>query len=66
MALPRFSAGQRVSLSHARAPLAPGSVYKIVRALPAEGRPVQYRVKSDGESFERIVDEARLEVISHD
>ena len=39
-------------------------VYRIVRALPAEGRPLQYRIKSGAESFERVVDASRIEVLA--
>ena len=63
MALELLAAGQRVSISgFGGAPV--GGVYRIVRALPMEGRPLQYRVKSDAESFDRVVDASRIEVLA--
>ncbi len=63
MALELLAAGQRVSISGFGGATAAG-VYRIVRALPSEGRPLQYRVKNDAESFERVVDASRLEVLA--
>jgi hypothetical protein len=63
MAHPLFGAGQRVSVAHAGRVSTPAGIYNIVRALPAERGPVQYRIKSDTEAFERIVDETRLEAV---
>ncbi|MES1159090.1 MAG: hypothetical protein ABUL42_04265 [Terricaulis silvestris] len=63
MAGPSFSAGQRVSVVRPQKPLAVGATYKVVGALPAEGQPVRYRVKSEGEPFERIIDASRLEAL---
>jgi len=59
MALELFAAGQRVSLASFGGGTS-RDVFRIVRALPAEGRPLQYRIKSDAESFERVVDASRL------
>lgn len=39
----------------------PGGMYRIVRALPLESGQQQYRVRNDSETFDRIVDESRLE-----
>lgn len=63
MALELLAAGQRVSISGFGGATTAG-VYRIVRALPSEGRPLQYRVKNDAESFERVVDASRLEVLA--
>ncbi len=60
MALPLFHVGQRVSVSASGRDALPG-VFRIVSAVPAEGSPQRYRIKSDTEPFERIVDESRLE-----
>jgi hypothetical protein len=66
MAIPLFSAGQRVSVMGKREVHAPGGIYKIIRALPSDGGPIRYRMKSEGETFERIVDEASLEHVQYD
>jgi hypothetical protein len=63
MAIALLAAGQRVSVSGFGASAMPG-VFRIVRALPADGRPQQYRIKSDTESFERVVDASRLEAMA--
>lgn len=65
MAQPKFSAGQRASVARGGVG-APSGVVSIVRALPREAGPQQYRVKGDGETFERIIDEARLEAVRYD
>lgn len=59
MALELLAAGQRVSLAGFGGGTS-RDVYRVVRALPTEGRPLQYRIKSDAESFERVVDASRL------
>jgi hypothetical protein len=66
MAGTKFAAGQRVALVGVRSfsAGAPRGVYRIVTALPKEGGPQQYRVRSDGEMHDRIVEEARLEAVS--
>lgn len=55
-----FHIGQRVSVMQSGRGATPGA-FKVVRALPPEGRGQQYRVKCDTEAFERIVDESRLQ-----
>lgn len=65
MALSKFSVGQRVSVSEMGRLTAPGGVYNIVRALPASPGPAQYRIKSDTEPFERIIDGGRLAAIDN-
>jgi hypothetical protein len=62
----RFAAGQRVSLVGPGSFGAPSRVYRIVTALPKESGPQQYRVRSDGEMHDRVVDEVRLEAVSHE
>jgi hypothetical protein len=37
-----------------------------VAALPLERGAQQYRVRNDGESFDRVLDESRLEAASTD
>ena len=61
MAHHRFKVGQLVDFSPAR-PGVPtsGHQYQIVRALPADGGELLYRVKSKGEAFERIAKESEL------
>jgi hypothetical protein len=66
MTAPLYSAGQRVNVLRTRLSQAPGGIYKIIRALPDDGRPTRYRVKSDGEAFERIIDETGLEGVRYD
>jgi hypothetical protein len=55
-----YHVGQCVRVAQAR-PLAISGSFKVVRVMPPEGRKQQYRVKSDTEAFERIVDECRME-----
>jgi hypothetical protein len=66
MADVKFAAGQRVSLVGARSfsASAASGVYRVVSALPKETGPQQYRVRSDGETHDRIVDEVRLEAVA--
>ena len=59
----RFSAGQRVIIARSKPPMDSDKVYQIVRQTPTEGRArTQYRIKSDSDAFERVVDEATLEL----
>ena len=63
----KFGEGQRVSILRSGAFAAPGGTYRVVRAMPLETGRQQYRVKNDGETFERIMDESRLEAaITHE
>lgn len=66
MADVKFAAGQRVSLIGARSfsASAPQGVYRVVVALPMEGSAQRYRVRNDGETHDRIVDEERLQAVS--
>lgn len=66
MARTKFGEGQRVSVIRSGAFSAPPGAYRIVAALPHDSGPQLYRVRNDGEAFERVLDEARLELISYD
>jgi hypothetical protein len=61
----KFSVGQRVSVTRGGFG-SPNGFLSIVSALPRDAGPQQYRVRADGENFERVVDEARLELVSYD
>jgi hypothetical protein len=57
----KFKVGQLVDFSPARPGVpTPGRQYMVVRQLPAEGGELLYRVKSAGETFERIAKESEL------
>ena len=64
MAQTKFSAGQRVSATRIGPVGAPNGVFRVVSVMPREGAHQQYRVRSEGENFDRIMDEARLEAVS--
>jgi len=59
----RYAVGDRVKLNGHRGSLqrADGA-YEVLARLPHEGGPLQYRVRSDEERYERIVIEEDLEV----
>lgn len=59
----KFGAGQRVAILRSGAFTAPSGSYRVVSALPLERGPQQYRVKNETESFDRIMDESRLEAV---
>lgn len=61
----KFAAGQHVSILRGPsfAASAPKGLYRIVAALPVEMGQRRYRVRSDGETHDRIVDEVRLEPV---
>ena len=65
MAQTKFSAGQRVLAARGGVGAPAGNV-SVVMALPKEAGPQQYRVRADGETFERVVEEGRLEAVSYD
>lgn len=59
----KFQVGQTVyynAPTFGRAP-APGN-FTVVKLLPSEGDEHQYRIKSNGEAFERVAKESQLEV----
>jgi len=66
MAQTKFSAGDRVAVTRSVGFSAPSGLYSVVVPLPRESGPQQYRVRSDGETFDRIVDEVRLEPARYD
>ena len=65
MAQTKFSAGQRASVVRSGIGGPTGTV-SIVTVLPKEAGPQRYRVRSDGETFERVIDETRLEAVTYD
>ncbi len=62
----KFGDGQRVSIVKSGAFSAPSGPCRVISALPLERGPQQYRVRSEAESFDRIIDEARLEALIYD
>lgn len=62
MAPTKFGAGQRVAVMRSNV----AGVYRIVSVLPRDSGPQQYRVRNDGETFDRIIDEGRLEAANYD
>jgi len=61
MAHHKFKVGQLVDYAPARPGMpTSGRQYEIVRQLPAEAGEFQYRVKSKGETFERMARESEL------
>ncbi len=65
MAQTKFSAGQRASVVRSGFG-GPAGFVSIVTVLPKEAGQQRYRVRSDGETFERVIDEARLEAVTYD
>lgn len=65
MAQTKFSAGARLRVTRGGVG-SPASTVSVVRALPREAGPQQYRVRADGENFERVIEESRLEAVSYD
>ncbi|MBC7768629.1 MAG: hypothetical protein H7124_07560 [Phycisphaerales bacterium] len=63
---PKFNEGQRVAVLRTSAAGAPNGVYRVITALPKEGGPRQYRVRSETENFDRVLSEVRLEAVSHE
>jgi hypothetical protein len=66
MPRPKFGAGQRVSIVRSGAFSAPSGTYSVVSVLPVERGPHQYRVRGDAETFDRVIDEVRLQAVQHD
>lgn len=65
MAQTKFSAGQRVLAARGGVG-APAGHFQIVSVLPRGAGSQQYRVRGETESFERVIDEVRLEAAAHD
>ena len=58
----QFKTGQLVRLAQGMtARLGPRTEFKVVRQLPEVGGEVQYRIKAERETFERVVVESALE-----
>lgn len=66
MALTKFSAGERAFVARGGNFGVPMGAVQIVNVLPRDAGPQRYRVRADGESFERVIDEARLEAPAHE
>jgi len=65
MAQTKFSVGARLRVTRSGFG-GPTSNVSVVTALPKEAGPQQYRVRADGENFERVVEESRLEAVAYD
>lgn len=60
-AVHRFHVGQRLTMARGSRDIArPAAVCQVVALLPHETGPLLYRVRSELESFERVVDEVDL------
>jgi hypothetical protein len=56
-----FTVGELVSLTFSRhASAHAGDVFTVKMQMPPLGGDLQYRIKSPGESYERVVTEAQL------
>ena len=61
MAPHRFAVGERVEFSPGRLDgNVPRGIYTIIRHLPSETPDLQYRVKNQRDSHERVVRESQL------
>ncbi|MBN8889405.1 MAG: hypothetical protein BGP12_04675 [Rhodospirillales bacterium 70-18] len=61
MALHKFAVGERVAFTPGRHDgNVPRGAYTVTRLLPVEGGEQQYRVKSTGDTHERVVRESQL------
>ncbi len=57
----KFKVGQTVDYNPGRLGMSSSArEYKVLRLLPAEGTDLLYRIKSIGESFERVAKEHEL------
>lgn len=57
----RFGVGQRLTMARGSRDIArPAALCQVVALLPHESGPLLYRVRSELESFERVVDEVDL------
>ena len=61
MAQMKYRAGQRVSVLRGSGFTMPSGSYRVVGALPSGDGPQQYRIRNDSETFDRVIDESRLE-----
>ncbi len=63
----RYAVGQRLAMAPGGREFARGAATcTIVARLPHEGGPLRYRVRSDNENYERIVDENDLSDLPSD
>ncbi len=63
----RYAVGQRLAMAPGGREFARGAATcTIVARLPHEGGPLRYRVRSDNENYERIVDENDLSPLPSD
>ncbi len=61
MASHQFSVGERVSLNlSTRSPGHQADVFTVKTRLPHVGTQLQYRVKTEGEPYERVVTEGQM------
>lgn len=59
----KFHPGQHVMVRPNPSFAGRAGVYRIVKALPFEGGPQKYRIKSEREAFDRIHSESGLDAI---
>jgi len=60
MSLPAFTVGQAVSVAPSKQYRQLQGGYRVVGAMPLESGGFQYRVKSDLEKHERVINERHL------
>lgn len=65
MAPTKFSAGERVRATRGGLGTPVGGM-RILTVLPRDAGPQQYRVRAEGETFERVMDEGRLEAFTYE
>ena len=58
----RFVAGQKVTLALSKHYRPPVGQYHVVCEMPGSGPRAQYRIKGELEKYERVIDEANLEL----
>jgi hypothetical protein len=56
----KFKIGETVMLKPAVSRNVPGGAYEVTKQLPHNGREFEYRIKSAGESHERVAQESEL------
>lgn len=57
----RFSVGQNVSVAYSKRYPRPQGAYQVVGYMKRSDGAMQYRVKSELEKFERIIDEMYID-----
>ncbi len=59
----KFDVGETVYFTSGMIGRANGSgSYQVVRLLPPDGQEFQYRIKKDGDAYERVAKESQLEI----